>query len=157
MTTNEMIVRKNQIPTVQNNLQEVEVEPAKGYLPYNGEQIGKFVEELVAAAKDDRLNTKHALSADTASAARVQNQNDKLIDACSRELRRRDLPEERRDELLCMMKEATDSSARESERSREFQREQLEHSHGLPLKIAAFIITLAVGGVGGTALIRAIR
>lgn len=73
---------------------------------YDEKRVGKYIDEVIAAAKDDRANTKRAISADIASTARVQNQNDRFMDACERELRRKDLPESRREELLADMKEA---------------------------------------------------
>lgn len=118
---------------------------------YDEKRVGKYIDEVIAAAKDDRTNTKRAILADIASTARVQNQNDRFMDACERELRRKDLPESRREELLADMKEAAASSAYANAASREFQREQLDHSHKLPWKlIGAGAILL----LGGAALIR---
>ena len=94
---------------------------------YDEKRVGKYIDEVIAAAKDDRANTKHAISADIASTARVQNQNDRFMDACERELRRKDLPESRREELLADMKEAAASTAYANTASREFQREQLHN------------------------------
>ena len=118
---------------------------------YDEKRVGKYIDEVIAAAKDDRTNTKRAISADIASTARVQNQNDRFMGACERELRRKDLPEFRREELLADMKEAAASSAYANAASREFQREQLDHSHKLPWKlIGAGAILL----LGGAALLR---
>ena len=57
---------------------------------------------------------------------------EKAIAACEQELRRKNLSEESRDEILRCMSRAAESSACESAASREFQLEQLEHSHKLP-------------------------
>lgn len=154
--TNEVTIREKQMPTVQNSHQVVEENPSKDNVPFDAEQIGELIDEFISAAKDDRLNTKRAISADIASTARVQNQNGQVITACEKELRRRDLSEERREELFDIMSRMADSSAHEAERSREFQKEQLAHSRVQPWKIAAFIAVLAVGGAGGVALIRAV-
>ncbi len=135
--------------------QMLDTETGRYYPAYDEERAGKFVNEVIAAVKDDRANTKRAISADIAATARVQNQNDRVIAACERELRRRDLPDERRDELLDRMSRAADSTAYESASSREFQREQLDHSHKLPWKILLFLAGLAVGGISGAALVRA--
>lgn len=114
--------------------------------------MGKLVDEVIAAIKDDHANTKCAISADIASTARVQTQNDQVIAVCERELRRRDLSDERRNELFDRMSRAAESTAYANADSREFQRQQLDHSHKLPWKIILSVVALAVGG---TALIRA--
>lgn len=121
---------------------------------YDEKRVDKYIDEVIAAAKDDRANTKRAISADIASTARVQNQNDRFMDACERELRRKDLPESRREELLADMKEAAASTAYANTASREFQREQLDHSHKVPWKLIGIGVVILVGGVGGAALLR---
>ena len=98
------------------------------------------------------MNTKRAIAADIASTARVQNQNDRVIAACERELRRRDLSEEARNEILHCMNKAAESTSYESTASREFQREQMDHSHNLPWKL----IGIGVLIVGSTVLIKAV-
>ena len=77
---------------------------------FDGERAGKLVDEVIAAVKDDRMNTKRAITADIASTARVQNQNDRVIDACERELRRRDLTEDQRMEILNHMSQAAEAT-----------------------------------------------
>ena len=124
------------------------------YSVYDRERAGKFIDEIIAAAKDDRMNTKRAISADIAATARVQNQNDRYIVACERELRRKDLPEERRKALLDRMEMAVSSSEQTSAESRQFQREQLNHSHKLPWKLIGFGALAFFGGLGGVALLR---
>lgn len=125
------------------------------YCPeYDEKRVGRYIDEVIAAAKDDRANTKRAISADIASTARVLNQNDRFMDACERELRRKDLPESRREELLADMKEAAASSAYANAASREFQREQIDHSHKLPWKLIGIGAAIILGGVGGAALLR---
>lgn len=126
------------------------------YCPvYDRDRAGKFINEIITSAKDDRMNTKRAISADIAATARAQNQNDRYIAACERELRRKDLPEERRKELLDRMEMAASSSERVGDESRQFQREQLNHSHKLPWKLLGVGALIIFGGLGGAALLRA--
>ena len=124
------------------------------YSVYDRERAGKFIDEIISAAKDDRMNTKWALSADIAATARAQNQNERYIAACERELRRKDLPEERRKDLLDRMKMAASSSEQASAESRQFQREQLNHAHKLPWKLLGVGALVFFGGLGGAALLR---
>lgn len=124
-------------------------------LVYDRDRTGKFIDEIIAAAKDDRMNTKRAISADIAATARVQNQNDRYMAACERELRRKDLPEGRRKELLDRMEMAASSSEQVGAESRQFQREQLNHSHKLPWKLLGVGALIFFSGLGGAALLRA--
>lgn len=151
---NNIVVTGRTVPAARQQPQVPDVEMNRYYPAYDEVRTGKLMDEVIAAVKDDRMNTKRVISADIAATARVQNQNDRVIAACERELRR-DLPDERRDELLDRMSRAADSTAYESANSREFQREQLDHSHKLPWKILLFVATLVVGGVGGAAIVRA--
>ena len=151
--TNEIMVAEDNMPVVPGEAYPAHSDPVQ-YYPVNDVRTGKFVDEVIAAAKDDRMNTKRAISADIASTARVQNQNDRVIAACERELRRKDLSEESRDEILRCMSRAAESTSCESAASREFQREQLDHSHKLPWKLIGVGILIVLGGVGGTALIK---
>ena len=152
--TNEITVSKENRPAVYAETSPTDYVPARNYQP-DAVRTGKFVDEVIAAAKDDRMNTKRAISADIASTARVQNQNDRVIAACERELRRRDLSEESRYEILRCMSKAAESTSYESAASREFQREQLDYSHKLPWKLIGVGVLIVLGGVGGTALIKA--
>lgn len=149
--TKDVIVSKDNMPSVQSMIRQPNHIPTRLYQAYDM-QTGKFVDEVIAAAKDDRMNTKRAIAADIASTARVQNQNDRVIAACERELRRRDLSEEARNEILHCMNKAAESTSYESTASREFQREQLDHSHNLPWKL----IGIGVLIVGSTVLIKAV-
>lgn len=153
--TNEIIVANDNRPDVTG-----EVYPKKSdnvqYYPEYDVQMDKFANEMIAATKDDRMNTKRAISANIASTARVQNQNERVIAACERELRRRDLSDENRDEILRCMSSAAESSSYESAASREFQREQLEHSHRHPWKLIGISALIILGCcIGGRALIKA--
>ncbi|NBJ90757.1 hypothetical protein [Acutalibacter sp. 1XD8-36] len=155
MENSNIVVTGRTAPVARRESQMPDAQTGQYYPAYDAKRTGKLVDEVIAAVKDDRANTKRAISADIASTARVQNQNDRVMAACERELRRRDLPDERRDELLDRMSRADDSTAFESASSREFQREQLDHSHKLSWKILLFLVGLAVGGIGSTALVRA--
>lgn len=152
--TNGIMVANDNMPIVRREAYPANSDHAQ-YYPVNDVRTGKFVDEVITAAKDDRMNTKRAISADIASTARVQNQNERVIAACERELRRRDLSEESRDEILRCMSKAAESTSYESAASREFQREQLDHSHKLPWKLIGIGVLIVLGGVGGTALIKA--
>lgn len=155
MKENAMVCTDSSIPMVRNEGQALDVE-LQGYYPaYDRERTGKFVEEIIAAAKDDRMNTKRAISADIAATARVQNQNDRYMTACERELHRKDLPEERRKEILDRMGTIAASSERASAESRQFQRDQLNHSHKMPWKLIGIGAVILIGGLGGAAFLRA--
>lgn len=149
-----MVVTGRTTPMARRQPQMPDTEMGRYYPAYDEERAGKLINEVIGAMKDDRANTKRAISADIIATAKVQNQNDRVIATCERELRRRDLPDERRDELLDRMIRAADSTVYESASSRKFQREQLEHSHKLPWKILLFIAGLAVGGISGAAIAR---
>ena len=143
-------------PTVCCEAQPAPINTFQPYPVYDAKQTSKLIDEVIAAAKDDRMNTKRSISADIAAAARVQNQNERVIEACERELRRKDLPEERRAEVLGIMSRAAESSAYESAASREYQTKQLEHSHKLPWNILGWGAVIIFGGIGGAALLRGV-
>ena len=105
----------------------------------------KMTEEVFAAVKDDRIITKRAISADIASTQRVQNQNERVIEACERELRRRDLSDERREALLEKMERAADSTAYASSCAREFQNQQLAYFHDR----TTLLIFAMISGIAG--------
>ena len=119
------------------------------------ERASKLLDELISAVKDDRMNTKRSISADIASTARVQNQNERVIDACERELRHRELTVEQREAIMDRMERATESTAAANEASRSFQEEQLKHSHNIPLRILGGFALLILGGIGGAAIAQA--
>lgn len=153
---NNGVTKENSVPVTQNGYQGYVIEQPGYYPAYDRERAGKVVDEIIMAVKDDRANTKRVISADIASTARIQNQNDRLMAVYERELRRPGISEERREELIALMRETAESTAREGERSRRFQEHQLEHSHKLLWKILGAVAVLAVGGIGGTALIRSV-
>lgn len=150
------IVATEKVTDIQRSQMPV-ADEGRCYPAYDEVRAGKLMDELISEVKDDRANTKRVISADIASLARVQNQNERVIAACERELRRRDLSDERRDELLDRMARAAETTAYESASSRAFQRQQLDHSHKLPLKMfmAAAVIVL-FGSIGRKAIIRGV-
>ena len=152
---NKMTVKTETAPSTRCGVQLAPINQFRSYPVHDEKQTGKLIDEVIAAAKDDRMNTKRSISADIAATARVQNQNERVIEACERELRRKDLPEERRTEVLGIMSKAAESSTYESIASREYQKELLEHSHKLPWKILGWGAVILFGGIGGSLLLRA--
>ena len=66
--TNEITVSKENRHAVYAETYPTDYVPARNYQP-EVVRTGKFVDEVIAAAKDDRMNTKRAISADIASTA----------------------------------------------------------------------------------------
>lgn len=102
----------------------------------------KFADEFIAAEKEDRLNTRRGISANKALTEKVLNQSDRVIAAYERELQRNDISEEIRKECLQGMTKTIESSTREYAASREFLREQLNHSHNHPQKLIVTSVAL---------------
>ena len=125
------------------------------YYPQNA-VVNELVDEVFAAVKDDRMDTKKAISVVIASTKKVQSQNDRVIEACERELRRHNLTEEQRMEILHHMSRAAESTVAVSEASREFQQKQLEHLHNLPFELLAGASVVILLWFGGKAIIRAV-
>ena len=142
------------------NLKESAVGGSSDYLlssVISAERVGRVIDEAILIGKEDCANTKRAISADIASTARVQNQNDRIIEACERELHRRDLTDEQREIFHNRMMQAAESTAYASEASRAFQSKQLEHSHNLPLIYLGGVLLLVIGGIGGAAIVKAMN
>lgn len=150
--TSIIAVKENTPSVSQGRNQVINTGKTRCYQAYNDVRTGKLLDEVMGAVKDNRANTKRAISADIASTARVQNQNERVIAICEKELRRQNLTDERRDELLDHIRKAAESTARVNEESREFQRRQLEHSHKLPWKIIGVIVGFMVLGIGGAVI-----
>lgn len=152
---NKKTVKTETTPTVCCGVQPTTVSQFHLHPEYDEKQTSRLIDEVIAAAKDDRMNTKRSISADIAATARVQNQNGHVIESCERELRRKDLPEGRREELLWIMSRAAESTANESAASREFQKRQLEHSHKLPWKLFGWGTAIILfGGIGGAVFLK---
>lgn len=152
---NEIIAQPEIMPVVQCEAQMADDTQIQPYPVYYEEREGKLVDEVVAAVKDDRMNTKRAISAGIEATAWVQNQNDRVITACEHELRRRDLPEERRAELIETMRRAAESTANESAACRGFQERHLGQSHKLPWKILGWGALILVLGICGASRLKA--
>lgn len=153
--SNEIMEKEINTPVAKTGVQIVSDNQNQYCSVYDDVRTGKLVNEMIAAVREDRMNTKRAISASIASTARVQNQNDRVISACERELRRRDLSDDRRDELIKKMSRAAELTACESAACREFLDRQLEHSHLSPWKVLGFVVLIVIGGVGGRALLKA--
>ncbi|MBP3884640.1 MAG: hypothetical protein J6D54_06860 [Olsenella sp.] len=146
---NEIIRRGSGTSQIETNAAAIEGDTS-GQV-FDEERIVSIVGEVIAWAKDDRLNTKRAISSDTASRAMVQKQNGQLVDVCESMLQRDDLTNEQRLDILNKMCAAASSTERVDEESRAFQREQLSYSHkrsGQLLTLGAIVVL----GVGGAAL-----
>lgn len=102
-------------------------------------------EEFIAECKDDRMTTKKVISADVASRCKVQNQNDRVIADCERELRKPGLSEDYRRELMNRINECRKSTESVDKESREFERQELQHLHKLPAALA--------GSAGGVVIV----
>lgn len=151
--SNDIVTVENSMPTTAINTQPA-VYKSGNYEPAYGKQIGQMMSEAVAGMKADRINTNRAVSAEIASNARVQNQNDRYITVCEQELRRKDLSEERRKELIDSIRDAKSSSEKSASDSKVFIKEQLDHSHKQPLKIIG-IAAVAALTIGVMAIVKA--
>jgi len=149
LTTIEMSNADTHTPAIPVYDQKV-IPAADNYYPDFSNQISHILDETVEAIISDRMNTKRAISAEIASNARVQNQNDRLITICEKELLRKDLSEERRAELIHEIRKAVNSSAESAASSRSFINKGLNHSHKQHWKILVFAIVV----IGGVALRR---
>lgn len=144
----ESIEKTNTVATTLNEAdtyvpEEYQPEAIDEYELVDREKRQKAFDEFVASCKEDRVATKRALSADNASRANVQNQNAKTIEICERELRKPNISEEYKSQLIQTMNEARNSSVEVDRDSREFQKQELRHMHALPW--------ILVGGAGGAA------
>ena len=92
--------------TIQQNTETVAYDEAV----YDRDKMSGLMDEIVSSVKDHRLNTKRAISADIVSTARVQNQYGQYVTACERELHRKDLPVELRQNIMDSMFEACKAS-----------------------------------------------
>ena len=152
---NDMIIQEKATPIVGKNHRSMTVNKPHSSAMYDQERTGKLMDEAIGGIKDLRLNTKHALSADNAATARVQNQNDRAIAVYERELRRKDLSPERRDQLVDYIAEARQSSATVCSQSRAFQSKYLDKTGKIIGWVIGGALLLVGGGIGGAALLRA--
>ena len=150
----ELVVAQGLRP-VRNNPRIPEPVHYDQYPAYDEVRMGKLADEVIGAIKDDRMLTKRSVSADIAATARVQAQNGAFIAVGERELRRHDLTEERREELIDKINEARQSSADLEAESRAFQQEHLDHLHKLPWRLLLVASCVLIGCVGGPVILRA--
>ena len=153
MNNNEIISYDSTIAT-QENSYDVITNTHSNYPNYDREQHSKVITEIISAVKDDRISTKRAISAEIASSARAQNQNERIITACEKELRRHDLSDSQRQELLNRMCSAAESTSQINLESREFIATQIDKSHKLPFQILGLVTLLTLGGICGHAMLR---
>ncbi len=116
---------------------------------YYGVEANKWIGEAYAAFRDDRINTKRAISASIASNAQIQKQSSNIIEACKRELQREDISDSRRDRILDRMAKAAEISAISNKECCEFQANTLDHSHKLPWRLVGSITVLVIVGFLG--------
>ena len=153
MNNNEIISHDSTI-AAQENSYDVITASHSHYPNYDDEQHNKVIDEIIYAIKDDRINTKHAISAEIASSARAQNQNERAITACEKELRRNDLSTSQRQELINRICSAAESTSQINIESRDFINSQIEKSHKLPFQIVGLFTLITIGGLCGHALLR---
>ncbi|WP_304759668.1 MULTISPECIES: hypothetical protein [Erysipelotrichaceae] len=148
----------NEITEVQDNTSGVpseEVYPINSepvpYYPPNDPQIGHIFDELLASAKENRLNTKRAIAADIAASKDLRSQNDLVITCCVQELQRKDYSKKDRLEIMQVMNNARESTENEMNSSREFQKELIVESNKVFRKVIVIRIGLISCVVIGTA------
>ena len=151
---NEIIIANNNRSAVPEKNYQSYFDPAQSVPVFYG-CLGSFVGEYIAAAKDERMNTKRAIAASIASTERVHNQNELILKAYERELQRNDLSDEARLEILKSMSRVGELSNNENTACRVFLREQLEYSHKLTWKIFGIGIISFFGVIGGNAFMKA--
>ncbi|WP_289960159.1 hypothetical protein [Faecalibaculum rodentium] len=115
------------------------------YSPLNNIQAGHVVDELLASAKDNRLNTKRAISADIAASEDLRSQNNLVITCCKQELQRKDYSKEDYLEIMQIMDNARQSTENEINSSREFQKELIVESNKASSKVIELGIALLIG------------
>lgn len=110
----------------------------------NGRIDGIF-EEVLAWMRDDRTNTKRAISSAVATRRMIQEQNMQLMNAYESEFKRPGLTVERRRELLDMMDKTAESGKRTDSEIRAFLNEQVSHSHSRSGQLLILISVIVVG------------
>jgi len=114
-----------------------------------GIEANQWIGEAYAAFRDDRMNTKRAISASIASNAQIQKQSSIIIEACNRELQREDISDSRQDRILDRMAKAVEMSAISNKECCEFQANTLDHSHKLPWRLVGGITVLVIVTIFG--------
>lgn len=151
---NDIILQEKPIP-VQSEV--LSIKPNKSMKSPVPDEVlsGKNVDEVIAVVKADRLNTSRAITADIASIKRTQSQYEQEMATYRRELRRKDISDDYRENILDRMSRAEELYFSEIASSREFQEKQLNHLHKQPWKILGCVALIVLGGIGGSALLRA--
>lgn len=145
---NEMIKRES-IPD-QEEAKAI-VADDKSYEPILDDgRIDGIFSEVLAWIRDDRTNTKRAISSAATARKQIQEQNMRLFNAYESELQRPDLTDERRDELLDKMDKTAESSKQTDSEIGAFLNEQVSYSHSRSGQLLFLVATTAVG-VGGIA------
>lgn len=116
----------------------------------NNGRIDSLFEEVLAWMRDDRTNTKRAITSAVATRRMIQEQNMQLMNAYESELKRPDLTVERRRELLDMMDKTAESGKRADSEIGAFLNEQVSHSHSRSGQLL-ILVAVAVVGAGSAA------
>ena len=103
--------------------------------------------EMLAYFKDSRLNSKRAITTSCESTKRIQDQNQKVIDMCERELKRKDLPEKRREALLDQASQAAASSTASDRDHRAFINEEQRRFERNRWWFLGLVVVVLFGGV----------
>lgn len=145
---NEMIWRES-IPTLEEAKTIVTHDRPYEQILDDGRIDGIFG-EAIAWIRDDRTNTKRAITSAVASRRMIQEQTMKLMNACESEFQRPGLTVERRRELLDMMGKIAESGKRADSEMGAFLNEQVSYSHSRSGQLL-FLVAVAVVGISGAA------
>ena len=115
----------------------------------NGRIDGIF-EEVLAWMRDDRINTKRAITSAVATRRMIQEQSMQLMNAYESEFKRPGLTVERRRELLDMMDKIAESGKRADSEMGAILNEQVSYSHSRSGQLL-LLVAVAIVGVSGTA------
>ncbi len=113
--------------------------------PVHQDQMAELPGEMLAYFKDSRLNTKKVIAASCESTKRVQDQNQKVIDMCERELKRKDLSEDQRTALLDQASQAAASSTASDNDHRAFVNEEQRRSERNRWWLLSFVAVILFG------------
>ncbi len=137
---NEIIEVQDYTSVLSEEVYPINSEPVP-YYPPNDPQTGHIFDELLASAKENRLNTKRAIAADIAASRDLRSQNDLVITCCVQELQRKDYSKKDRLEIMQIMNNARESTENVMNSSREFQKELIVESN----KVSSKVIVLGIG------------
>ena len=106
--------------------------------------------EALAWIRDDRTNTKRAITSAVTARRMIQERNMQLMNAYESELQRPGLTVERRRKLLDMMDKTAESGKQADSEIGAFLNEQVSYSHRRSGQLLILVAVAAVG-VGGAA------